>query len=47
MEQQQDDAVRTMDIERMGYLVIRFTNDEVMNQLSTVILKIKEILYNE
>ena len=47
MEQQQDDAVRTMDIERMGYLVIRFTNDEVMNQLSTVFLKIKEILYNE
>ena len=47
LEQQQDDTVRTIDIERMGYSVIRFTNDEVEKQLSTIILKIKELLYNE
>lgn len=47
MEQQQDDAVRTIDIEKMGYSVIRFTNEEVKEQLSTVILRIKEKMYNE
>ncbi|MCR5014059.1 MAG: endonuclease domain-containing protein [Bacteroidales bacterium] len=47
MEQQQNDEVRTIDIEKMGYSVIRFTNDEVEKQLTTVISKIKEILYNE
>jgi very-short-patch-repair endonuclease len=47
LEQQQDDAVRTIDIEKMGYSVIRFTNDEVEKQPATIILRIKEILYNE
>jgi len=47
LEQQQDDAVRTIDIEKMGYSVIRFTNDEVEKQPETIILRIKEILYNE
>ena len=47
LEQQQDDAVRTIDIEKMGYSVIRFTNDEVEKQVATIILRIKEKLYNE
>ena len=47
MEQQQDDAVRTIDIENMEYSVIRFTNDEVENNTQTVMLKIKEILYKD
>jgi len=45
--QQHDDAVRTDDIERIGYRVIRFTNEEVEKQISTVLTKIKEQLNNE
>lgn len=47
MEQMQDDTVRTIDIERIGYTVIRFTNDDVEKNLPTVMLKIKEELYNK
>ena len=47
MEQMQDDTVRTIDIERIGYTVIRFTNDDVEMNLPTVMLKIKEELYNK
>ena len=47
MEQQQNDAVRTIDIEKMEYSVIRFTNEEVEKHLPTVIMRIKETLYNE
>jgi very-short-patch-repair endonuclease len=46
LEQQQDDRVRTIDIEKMGYSVIRFTNEEVEFDLQNVIMKIKNKLYN-
>ena len=46
LEQQQDDRVRTIDIEKMGYNVVRFTNEEVEYDLQNVIMKIKQILYN-
>ena len=46
LEQQQDDRVRTIDIEKMGYSVIRFTNEEVEQDLQNVIMKIKQTLYN-
>ena len=46
LEQQQDDRVRTIDIEKMGYNVIRFTNEEVEHDLQNVIMKIKQTLYN-
>lgn len=47
MEQQQDDEIRTADINKMGYSVIRFSNEEVECQLPIVIIKIKNILYNK
>ena len=47
LEQQQDDAARSLEIEKMGYSVIRFTNEDVESHLQQVMSKIKEILYNE
>ena len=47
IEQQQDDMVRTIDIEKMGYSVIRFTNEEVEFDLQNVLIKIKQELYNK
>lgn len=47
MEQQQNDEIRTADINKMGYSVIRFSNEEVECQLPIVIIKIKNILYNK
>lgn len=41
--QQQDyDQTRTQKLQNFGYLVLRFTNDEVINDLSTVLQKIAE-----
>ena len=45
--QQQDDIIRTEFLNNRGYSVIRFTNDEVLNDLPMVIEKIKRILFNE
>ncbi len=45
--QQQDDQMRTDFLENKGYTVIRFKNEEISNDLHTVIMKIKEILFNE
>jgi very-short-patch-repair endonuclease len=47
IEQQQDDMVRTIDIEKMGYSVILFTNEEVEFDLQNVLIKIKQELYNK
>jgi very-short-patch-repair endonuclease len=47
IEQHQDDMVRTIDIEKMGYSVIRFTNEEVEFDLQNVLIKIKQELYNK
>ena len=45
--QQHDDQMRTNFLESKGYTVIRFKNEEISNDLHTVIMKIKELLFNE
>lgn len=40
--QQEDDAVRTSNIESLGYSVIRFSNEEVLKDTSKVIELIKK-----
>ena len=45
--QQQDDEVRTQDLERLGYSVIRFSNEEVIYETKKVIETIKNTLYNK
>jgi very-short-patch-repair endonuclease len=39
---EQDDLARSQHLEAYGYTVIRFTNDEIMNDLDSVIQAIKE-----
>ena len=34
-------------MESKGYTVIRFKNEEIINDLHTVIMRIKEVLFNE
>ena len=46
-DQQQDDQFRTESINNRGYSVIRFTNEEVHNNLPEVINTIKNYLFNE
>jgi very-short-patch-repair endonuclease len=42
--QQQDyDQDRTEKLQRFGYYVLRFTNDEVMNDLETVLSRIVQV----
>jgi len=43
--QQSDDELREKALERMGYHVIRFTNEEVLYQIETVIERIEEYFY--
>lgn len=43
-EQKKKDAVRTSDLQRIGYHVIRFTNEEVLNKLPDVLNRIREYL---
>ena len=45
--QQQDDQARTEFMERKGYTVIRFKNEEISNNLNEVVMRIKEQLFNE
>lgn len=40
--QEHDDAVRTIDLKRMGYHVIRFSNEEIINDTNQVIQTIKQ-----
>lgn len=40
--QQEDDAARENDLERMGYHVMRFSNEEVLYDIDNVIRQIKE-----
>ena len=42
--QQERDRQRTEFLEQKGYIVIRFTNEEVNNDLKSVLIKIKEEL---
>ena len=43
-QQQQEDANRTERLHANGYRIIRFRNDEILNNLDIVIEKIKERL---
>lgn len=45
--QQNDDAVRAEILNKMGFHVIRFTNEQVVENRQEVINEIKNILYNE
>jgi phosphoribosylformylglycinamidine synthase len=43
-EQAEYDTGRTIELEKLGYRIIRFTNDEVLNSLPSVLQKIKTTL---
>ena len=43
--QQTDDELREHALEEMGYHVIRFTNEEVLNDIGTVIERIEDYFY--
>ncbi len=43
-DRQEEDAIRTQEIERYGYQVIRFRNEEVMQNLEKVVQQIAEVL---
>ena len=45
--QQQNDQMRTDYLERKGYTVICFKNEEISDDLHEVIMRIKEQLFNE
>ena len=45
--QQQNDQMHTDYLERKGYTVIRFKNEEISDDLHEVIMRIKEQLFNE
>ncbi|MBQ9672114.1 MAG: DUF559 domain-containing protein [Prevotella sp.] len=45
--QQEDDALREQDLERMGFHILRFTNEEVLNEPKEVINKIEHYFNNE
>ena len=42
--QQEEDAMRKEALSEMGLRIVRFRNDEVMKNLSTVVGKIKELI---
>ncbi|MDO4211593.1 MAG: endonuclease domain-containing protein [Bacteroidales bacterium] len=44
--QQRADEIRTLDLEQMGFEVIRFTNDEVLNNIDKVLKEIIEKINN-
>lgn len=44
--QEESDKLRTLFLESMGFHVIRFTNEEVLENIESVIDRIKENLYN-
>ena len=44
IEQQNRDIARTVVLDRLGYKVIRFRNEEVLNDINSVIAKIKSEL---
>ena len=46
-QQQEEDQLRTEFMEKMGYTIIRFKNEEINNNLSEVIKIIKEQLLND
>ena len=44
LRQQEEDALRTCDLNNKGYMVIRFTNEEVYDNPASVAQRIKEAL---
>ncbi|BBC26696.1 endonuclease domain-containing protein [Pseudanabaena sp. ABRG5-3] len=42
-QQQEYDQVRTEQLQAFGYTVLRFTNDEVINDLSSVLSRIESL----
>ena len=47
LQQTHDDILRTECLNRLGFNVIRFTNEQVIENLQEVIREINNILYNE
>src|SRR5688572_17747743 len=45
-EIKKNDFIRQSDLEKLGYTILRFTNDEVSKQIETVLNKISEIVNN-
>ena len=43
-DQQHDDAVRTKNLEALGWHVLRFTNEQILNNLDEVLAKIKSAI---
>ena len=43
-DQQYDDAVRTRNLESLGWHVLRFTNDEIYNNIEEVLSNIKAVI---
>lgn len=41
------DNQRTQYLESKGFLVLRFTNQQIMENVNDVVRKIKEAIYNE
>ncbi|MBP5770559.1 MAG: endonuclease domain-containing protein [Bacteroidaceae bacterium] len=46
-QQQQEDQWRTDFLEKMGYVVLRFRNEEINNSLNEVLERINAVLINE
>ena len=44
MEQKEDDKVRSANLLQLGYDVMRFTNDSVLNDIQTVIQHVEKKL---
>jgi leucyl-tRNA synthetase len=44
LQQKEKDALRTQDLNNLGYKVIRFHNEEVYENAAKVAMKIKEVL---
>ena len=44
LSQKEDDENRTAELERFGLTVIRFTNDEVLNNVEKVVEEIKKFI---
>ena len=47
LEQQQKDAERQEWLEQKGYTVLRFSNEEVLGDSDSIIVRIKKHLINE
>lgn len=43
-EQQEDDALRSKNLNKMGFYVMRFSNEEVVSDMGYVVAKIKELI---